>query len=198
MIKKMSFKYKTFLLKTYLCSLKYLIVMKKIILLALTTAFSMQVSAFTFNGKTSVENTEFTRSVLSTIAKKATTAPEEISGMACSRTTQGYFWVHSDDGDNKVYALGTDGKIKYTLTLSGVSMRDWEDICIATVGSKNYILLGVFGDNDLQYKDNYFIYRFEEPAITEGGSKSVSVEQIKFGYPGGKADNAENVRPHWQ
>ncbi len=149
--------------------------------------------AFTFNGVTIPENNEFTKTTMATIAKKATTAPEEISGMACSRTTEGYFWVHSDDGDNKIYALGSDGQTKYTVTLSNVAMRDWEDICIATVGSKNYILLGAFGDNDLVYKDDYYIYRFEEPAITVGGSKSVSVEMIKFGYPSSTAFNAETI-----
>ncbi len=167
---------------------------KKIyLILFILFSLSYELFGIKYNGKTLIENTEFTRSTLAVIEKKSTSEPEEISGMACSRTTKGYYWVNSDNGNNAIYALGPDGKTKFTVILSNVSMRDWEDICIATVEGKNYILVGAFGDNDLAYKDDYYIYRFEEPVVKEGSSKSVTVEIIRFGYPNGSAFNAETI-----
>ncbi|MDR0872604.1 MAG: T9SS type A sorting domain-containing protein [Prevotellaceae bacterium] len=166
--------------------------MKKTIFLFIATALAfIQAAAFTYKGQSIDNNTEFVRATQG----NSPSSLKEISGMACSRTTPDYFWVELDDpdDDNRIYALNSNGTLKLTLTLGGLKMRDWEDICLATVSNKNYILIGGFGDNDGKFKGDYHIYVFEEPAIS-GSSASVSssaIADIKFSYPDGNAHNAE-------
>ena len=138
-------------------------------------------------------NKEFTRTECGTMGKK--TMPET-SGLACSRTTAGYLWAHGDEntGDKKkIVAVKPDGTLKMTVTISGDPGRDdWEDIATGVYDAKNYVFIGAFGDNDKQFKDQYYIYYFEEPAITSG-TQDVSVHYIKFGYPDNQAHNTETL-----
>ncbi|MDR1679676.1 MAG: hypothetical protein LBR81_07865 [Prevotellaceae bacterium] len=182
--------------------------MKKHLLLSLITITlgSLQAWAFTFNGQTINENKDFTRSEIC----KADKSLEEISGIACSRSTEGYFWVHVDQGDPKIYALNPDGSIKQTVTLEFPTKNDdWEDICMASIDDKNYILIGCIGDNDVKDgkskgKQTYYIYRIEEPEIT-GTNISIkknNIDVITYTYDGthniddckdGKSHNAETL-----
>ena len=57
---------------------------------------------------------------------------------------------------------------------------------------KNYIVIGAFGDNDLEFKDSYYIFYFEEPAISSG-TQTVTVNAIRFGYPDDAAHNTETL-----
>lgn len=80
-----------------------------------------------------------------------------------------------------------------TVTISGDPGRDdWEDIATGVYNAKNYVFIGAFGDNKGEYKDQYYIYYFEEPAITSG-TQNVSVKYIQFGYPDNKAHNTETL-----
>lgn len=120
----------------------------------------------------------------------------ETSGLACSRTTPGYLWAHGDEntGSNKkIVAVKPDGTLAMTVTISDDPGRDdWEDIATGVYNNKNYVFIGAFGDNDGKFKDNYYIYYFEEPAITSG-TKNASVKYIRFGFPDGNAHNAETL-----
>lgn len=116
--------------------------------------------------------------------------------MACSRVTPGYIWEHGDenmDSDRRLLAIQPDGTQQMELQISTSSDRDdWEDICTGIYGGKNYIFIGAIGDNDLKYKDKYYIYYFEEPAITSG-STTITASEIVFGYPDNKAYNTETL-----
>ena len=128
------------------------------------------------------------------VRKKAGTAYgkdlAEISGMVCSRVTPGYLWVQGDDS-YKVRAMTPEGKFSTTIRLHD-SYRDWEGLSGGVYNDTNYLFVGVFGDNDLRYKDKYYIYYFAEPEVVDG---EVEVEKtiIHFGYPDGKAHNAEVI-----
>ena len=68
-------------------------------------------------------------------------------------------------------------------------------LCVRNLDKKHlayFALVGAFGDNDLQYNDNYYIYYFEEPAISSG-TQTVTVNYIRFGYPDNKAHNTETL-----
>ncbi len=163
----------------------------------------MTMSAFgasiKYNGGSLTQDSRFTRSQCGT-AKKSVCA--EVSGMACSRTTPGYLWIHGDEntsGESGAYigvrAIQPSGTLAMSVSFSNVSegsRDDWEDICTGVYNNKNYVFVGAFGDNEGEYNDNYIIYYFEEPAITSG-SKSIAVNYIKFGYPDNKAHNTETL-----
>ena len=146
-----------------------------------------------YNGSNLTLNNEFTRSQCGTAYFSVM---PEISGLACSRTTAGYLWAHGDEntGSNKkIVAIEPNGSLAMTVTLKNDPGRDdWEDIATGVYGGKNYLFIGAFGDNDLAYKDKYYIYYFEEPAVTSG-TKEVSVNYIRYGYPDNKAHNTETL-----
>lgn len=152
-----------------------------------------------FDGTKLTLNNEFTRSECGTAYKDVM---KEISGLACSRTTPGYLWAHGDENtgdDKKIIAIIPNAKNKsdelvMTVNISGDPGRDdWEDIATGVYNSKNYIFIGAIGDNDLKYKDKYYIYYFEEPAITSGSTVTKSVNYIRFGYPDNEAHNTETL-----
>lgn len=146
-----------------------------------------------YNGSTIRLNTEFTRTECGTMSKNTM---QETSGLTCSRTTPGYLWAHGDEntGSNKkIVAVQPDGSLVMTVKISDDPGRDdWEDIATGMYEGKNYIFIGAFGDNDLQYKEKYYIYYFEEPEISSG-TKTISVKSIRFGYPDNKAHNTETL-----
>ena len=147
-----------------------------------------------YDGTKLTLNDEFTRTECGTMYKSVMT---EVSGLACSRTTPGYLWAHGDEniGSNrKIVAIQPSGTLAMTvnLTTPGTERDDWEDICCGVYGNTNYVFLGAIGDNDLQYNDQYYIYYFEEPAITSG-STTVTVNTIRYGYPDNQAHNTETL-----
>ena len=158
------------------------------------TATTYAASGINYDGTKLTYDETFTRTECGTM--QSTVMPET-SGMACSRTTPGYLWAHGDEnlGDNrKIVAIQPNGTLAMTVKInSGSSTRDdWEDIATGVYEGQNLVFIGAFGDNDLQYKDNYFIYYFEEPAITSG-TKTISVNAIRFGYPDNNAHNTETL-----
>lgn len=163
-------------------------------LLGLAVAVTALADGINFNGTNLTLNNEFTRTQCGTAYKSVM---PEVSGLACSRQTPGYLWAHGDEntGSNKkIVAIHPDGTLAMTVTISSgdPGRDDWEDIATGVYNSKNYVFIGAFGDNDLQFKNSYYIYYFEEPAITSG-TKSVSVNYIRFGYPDNKAHNTETL-----
>lgn len=147
-----------------------------------------------YNGTTLQENTDFTRTECGTMKKKTM---KEISGLAASRQTPGYLWAHGDENtsDNrKIIAIQPDGTLAMTvnITTPNTTRDDWEDIATGVYGGKNYVFIGAIGDNDLAFNDQYYIYYFEEPAITSG-TQSITANTICFGYPDNKAHNTETL-----
>ncbi|MBQ3673391.1 MAG: hypothetical protein II928_02825 [Paludibacteraceae bacterium] len=170
--------------------------MKRLILCLSLSAMTIFLSAagINYNGTNLTENTEFTRTQCGTMYKNTMS---ETSGMAASRQTKGYLWAHGDEntGSNrKIVAVHPSGTLAMTvnITTTGSDRDDWEDICTGVYGGKKYIFIGAFGDNDLKFKDEYYIYFFEEPAITSG-TIAVNANYIRFGYPDNAAHNTETL-----
>ncbi|MBO5718046.1 MAG: hypothetical protein J6R71_00245, partial [Bacteroidales bacterium] len=163
-----------------------------LIVSALMLAFVAKAN-INYNGTKLSTNDKFTRTECGTAYKDVL---KEVSGLACSRQTPGYLWAHGDENtgeDKKIVAIKPDGSLVMTLNISGDPGRDdWEDIATGVYNGKNYIFIGAIGDNDLAYKDSYYIYYFEEPAITSG-TQTISVNYIRFGYPDNKAHNTETL-----
>ena len=159
----------------------------------LLSAVTWAASGINYNGTNLALNNEFTRTQCGTTNKDEL---KEISGLACSRTTPGYLWAHGDEntGDNKkIVALTPSGSITMTVKISNDPGRDdWEDIATGIYNSTNYLFIGAFGDNDLAYNDEYYIYYLPEPDITSG-TQTLSVNYIRFGYPDNQAHNTETL-----
>ena len=171
--------------------------MNKSLLLATAALLSTTIAwaGINYNGTALQENTEFTRTQCGTMGKK--TMPET-SGMACSRQTPGYLWAHGDENTGKkrkIVAVDPAGTLTMTvnITTTGSDRDDWEDICTGVVNGTNYIFVGAIGDNNLAFKDQYYIYYFAEPAITSGSTTTVTANSICFGYPDNNAHNTETL-----
>jgi hypothetical protein len=92
---------------------------------------------------------------------------KEASGLAASVKNQGLLWTLNDSGNEaEVYLLDKDLKIVMTITLTGATNRDWEDIVVGPGPdpTQTYIYVGDIGDNDAQYRYKV-IYRFPEPKL---------------------------------
>lgn len=160
----------------------------------ITALAAWSASGINYDGSSLELNNDFTRTECGTMAKKTM---KEVSGLACSRTTAGFLWAHGDENtgeDKKVIAIKPDGTLAMTVMISNDPGRDdWEDIATGTLDGKNYVFVGAIGDNDLQFKDAYYIYYFEEPAVVSGKTETISVKYIRFGYPDNAAHNTETL-----
>lgn len=151
-------------------------------------------SPINYDGNTLTFNNDFTRSESGTMQKSVM---PETSGLAASRVTPGYLWAHGDENTGnkrKIVAVQPDGTLAMTvkLTTTGSDRDDWEDIATGVYNNTNYLFVGAIGDNKLQYKDAYYIYYLEEPAITSG-TQTLTANYIRFGFPDNKAHNAETL-----
>jgi hypothetical protein len=119
---------------------------------------------------------------------------QELSGFAASARHPGVFWAHNDsDNGFRVYALEESGSIRATLTLTGATARDIEDIavgpCQPGAQAPPCLYLADIGDN-FQRREQVRLYRVPEPEqLTDA---SMPVESLAFTYPGG-ARNAESL-----
>ncbi len=171
--------------------------MKKISLVLIAIIMSGGVwaaSGINYDGNSLTLYNDFTRTQCGTQLKKTM---KEISGLAASRTTPGFLWAHGDENtgsDRKIIAITPAGALAMTLNLTtpNNTRDDWEDIATGVYDNKNYLFVGAIGDNDLAFNDQYYIYYFEEPAVTSG-SQTVTVNTICFGYPDNKAHNTETL-----
>jgi hypothetical protein len=158
------------------------------------SATTLAATGINYDGTTLELNNDFTRSECGTMGKN--TMPET-SGMACSRQTPGYIWAHGDEntGNNrKIVAVQPNGTLAMTVNLNttGSNRDDWEDIATGVYNNTNYLFVGAIGDNELQYKDAYYIYYLVEPAITSG-TQTLTANYIRFGFPDNNAHNAETL-----
>lgn len=109
---------------------------------------------------------------------------KEISGIASSVVNPKHLWAHNDAGNKaEIYLLNENLDVKMTCELSGVENRDWEDIAVGPGPDpgKSYVYLGEIGDNDAVNREKY-IYRFEEPVLSDGSSKKIISEFDKITF----------------
>ncbi len=102
--------------------------------------------------------------------------------------------MHNDSGDGpKLYSMDFGGVLRQTLSLSGVSPRDWEDLAIGPgpEAGKAYLYAGDIGDNHLA-RSSISVYRVREPAPGSGNIITESFDTMTLAYPDGR-HNAETL-----
>lgn len=130
----------------------------------------------------------------------------EASGIVASRTEPGVWWVHNDSGDAPViYAVSDSGELLRTVTLTGATARDWEDIAIgpgATPDAPDLLYVGDIGDNAMlqndvaQARESLTVYRLEEPTVDLAAGSGTArtkvgkaaVDTLTLVYPDGPHD----------
>ncbi len=111
----------------------------------------------------------------------------EISGIVASRKYANTMWAIEDSGNSpKVYALGLDGSLKATITLTGATNYDWEDIAIRSGPKGDELVIGDIGDNAVK-RSKVTFYVISEPDLSD---HSVVPTVITATYTTG-ATNAE-------
>ncbi len=131
--------------------------------------------------------------VLYSEPRKTGTVPAELaelSGVAASARHPGVFWAHNDsDQAFRVFALEDSGKVRATLTLTGATPRDIEDItvgpCEPRPGGASCLYLADTGDN-FQRREQVRLYRVPEPE--QLADATLPVEALAFTYPEGPRD----------
>ncbi|KYP16117.1 hypothetical protein [Flavihumibacter sp. CACIAM 22H1] len=116
--------------------------------------------------------------------------PGEVSGLADSYSYPGSLWMIEDGGNAALLQrVSQDGVLQPSLTINGVTNRDWEDLAMGPGPdpSKNYLYIAETGDNDRKYAE-YAFYRLEEPP--PGTSAVNQVEAIRFRYSDGASHDA--------
>lgn len=114
----------------------------------------------------------------------------EISGLAVSRSLPGNLWVQQDSGDQaRFYGISTSGTVHSTITLSGITAVDWEDMAIGPKpGGGNYLYIGDIGDigdNGANRTLGVDIIRVTEPAATGNATLTAADYKVKrVTYPG--------------
>jgi hypothetical protein len=101
-------------------------------------------------------------------------ALHEASGIDYNGTD---FWTHNDNGSNKIFRISTTGSLRQTLTITGATNRNWEDITHNATHTMMYI--GDFGNNNFD-RTNLRIYKIATPSST---ATSTTCSVINFRYP---------------
>jgi len=124
------------------------------------------------------------------------TGVPETSGIVASRDHANVFWVHNDSGHPaQIFAIDRDANVIATVTLTGATNQDWEDIAIVPVDGVDLLYLGDHGDNVARTsggasssRDGYVsLYRVEEPDPRDGDA-TVAATEIRLVYPDGPRD----------
>ncbi len=113
---------------------------------------------------------------------------DEASGICDSRSMAGNVWVQEDgENANVLHQFSHSGEYKGKIQMPFPN-RDWEDMALGAgpENGKNYIYLAEIGDNAAVYNNQYYIYRFVEPASMS--EKVTNFDRIAFQYPDGSRD----------
>jgi hypothetical protein len=116
----------------------------------------------------------------------------EASGIVASKTHPDVFYVENDSGDSaRFFAIAPDGADLGTFSVLGANAVDWEDLSRGPCAdpAKSCLFLADIGDNP-ETRQEYVVYRVEEPASVGAGAHTVAAEAIRFTYPDG-SHNAE-------
>lgn len=123
------------------------------------------------------------------VASVADPALLELSGIAVSRLHDDLLWVLEDSGGPAaLVALGLDGRTRGTLTLTGVTNKDWEDLAAGPCGDRTCLFVGDIGDNK-KSRDDAAVLRVVEPAFDSEPFELVAEPDVfPFTYAGGPRD----------
>jgi hypothetical protein len=111
----------------------------------------------------------------------------ESSGIALSRRHEAVLWTHNDSDDGPLlYAVGSDGRTRATLTLGGAEARDWEGLAAGRDDRGGPALfVGDIGDNNGVWPE-VAVYRVAEPAQLRDAT--VPAVRYRLRYPDGPRD----------
>lgn len=122
-----------------------------------------------------------------------TTLPET-SGLVASRAHAGVLWAENDSGNPpNAFAVDETGALLATITLSGATNVDWEDIALAPGASGDELYLADVGDNAARTgsgasgRASIRLYRLAEPDPSLG-DQTLAAEAIDLAYPGAPHD----------
>jgi hypothetical protein len=109
----------------------------------------------------------------------------ETSGLARSGLESGRFWTHNDGNSPELFAVDENGAIHRRLTITGVTLHDWEEIESAPCEGGHCLYIADIGDNDGK-RPAIAIYEVLEPgaAVTEVAPRRVYTAR----YPDGPQD----------
>lgn len=119
---------------------------------------------------------------------------DEISGLQVSHRHPGVSWVHNDDGEARIHALGPDGEDLGSVLLTDAVNADWEDITRIPGETRDLLVLADIGDNSAK-RSKVWLYVAEEPAPGPDGrfsGETPVVNWINITYPDGPRD-AEGI-----
>lgn len=119
---------------------------------------------------------------------------DALSGLALSRAQPGILFAHNDHDRPVVFALDLQGKLHATITLTGATASDIEDIAVGPCGADSCVFLADTGDNAVS-RSEYAVLRFKQPEVPDvPGSTALtpSFERFRFTYPDG-SHNAESL-----
>ncbi len=124
------------------------------------------------------------------LARVASPAIVEASGLAASLRFEGVFWTHNDSGDSaRIFALTRTGTVAAEIALEGVTATDIEDIAVAPCAEGSCIFVADTGDNG-EGRSEVAIHRLPEPHTLTSGTARVST--IRFHYED-RPHNAESL-----
>jgi hypothetical protein len=133
------------------------------------------------------------------LAQPGVSAPGliETSGLAGGLRNPAVWWAHNDSGDSpRVFALEGDGRLLTTVTLSGATAWDWEDMDIGPgPGRLPTIYVADVGDNPRARHGTigYQLYRFREPDLghTVPSAMTLTAQRIDVVYSDARSHNVE-------
>lgn len=112
-------------------------------------------------------------------------ALDELSGLAASRASPGFFWGHNDTGSRPLlYRIGPGGEALGREPVRGAQAFDWEDIAAFEDDGGPALLVGDVGDN-LAIRSFVTLYAVREPG-REG--EPALLWHLDFRYPDGPRD----------
>lgn len=126
--------------------------------------------------------------------QKASITPgmiDEASGLAPSRSMDGFLWTIQDSGNPaSLYLISKDGTSIKEYKVQGATNRDWEDVAIGPGPDKriNYLYIGETGNNNQPVAASSTVYRVPEIADLNGVFDAGSLEKIIYKYPDGPRD----------
>ena len=109
----------------------------------------------------------------------------EASGLVVSRRADDVLWTHNDSGRPLLYAVGTDGKPRGRVQVTGAQVDDWEDIAAGPCPEGSCLFIADIGDNK-ESRNSITVYRVPEPSPTDPATRPAVVVQAT--YPEGPHD----------
>lgn len=119
---------------------------------------------------------------------------DEISGIQASHRNPGVLWVHNDDGEPRIHALGPEGQDLGSVVITDAVNADWEDITRIPGKERDLLVMADIGDNSAR-RSKVWLYIAEEPSPGPDGrfaGEIPIINWISLTYPEGPRD-AEGV-----